>query len=69
MIWVSTRRATFGLVVKGDTILEGAPYGMKVLKRQGIATAVVAIDYFVELGADVRVLIDGNWTVLDRHLF
>ena len=61
MIWVSTRKATFGMVAKKGVIVECAPYGMKVLRRQGIETAEEAISYFQGVGATVLVKINDEW--------
>lgn len=67
MIWVSTRKATFGIVAREGRIVECAPYGMKVLKRKGIETADEAISYFLGIGATVMVKIKGEWR--DTHPF
>ena len=69
MIWVSMRRATFGLVARNGAIVECAPYGAKMLRRQGIDTQAEAISYFQGLGATVKVKINGEWTEPDPHPF
>lgn len=55
------------MVVRDGRIVECAPYGMKVLQRQGIETADEAISYFQGIGATVLVKIKGEWR--DTHPF